>query len=100
VSNSVFVTSPSFAKDHPEVIETWRKCLQQGIDFIHSDEAKARESLAEWLQLPPKIAQEAPFPAFTIKISAEEIAPFGVMLKATGQLKDVPDVEPLIYKGP
>jgi ABC-type nitrate/sulfonate/bicarbonate transport system substrate-binding protein len=99
-TTATFIATPSFANDNAEVIEAWRKSLQQAIDFIDSNEAEARKLLETWLKLPPEIAQEAPLPGLAVDIPASDIAPYAEIGETLGTLKgDVPDAESLIYKG-
>jgi NitT/TauT family transport system substrate-binding protein len=84
-----FMTTPSYAQENPEVIAAWRQSLQQGIDFMASNEAESRE-----------IAQNAPLPGVAVEITVEDIAPYAVIGEATGSLESVPDVNELIYEGP
>jgi NitT/TauT family transport system substrate-binding protein len=98
-STALFISSPSYAQDNPEVIEAWRQSLQQGVDLVESNEAEAREILQAWLNLPPQIAQDAPLPGLDVEITVDDIEPFAVIGEALGSLETGPDVSELVYEG-
>jgi len=98
-STAAFISSPSYAQDNPEAVAAWRKSLQQGVDFIESNEAEARDILLAWLKLPPEVAQNAPLPGLDVDITVADIEPFAEIGKAVGSLKTVPDVNKLVYQG-
>jgi ABC-type nitrate/sulfonate/bicarbonate transport system substrate-binding protein len=96
---AAFMTTSSYPQDNPEMVEAWRKSLQQGIDFMESNEAESRDILQAWLKLPPEVAQNAPLPAVDVEITAADIEPFAKIGEAVGSLKTVPDVNELVYQG-
>ena len=59
---SVWDTSRTFAKEHPETIVAWRKTLTEAIAFLNGNESDARVMMQEWLKIPAEVAQRAPFP--------------------------------------
>ena len=47
---SVWDTSRTFAKEHPETIVAWRKTLTEAIAFLNGNESDARVMMQEWLE--------------------------------------------------
>jgi ABC-type nitrate/sulfonate/bicarbonate transport system substrate-binding protein len=95
--NAFFVASDSFVSQHPDEYKAFRKSLQQGIDWMKSNDPDARQMLQQWLQLTPEVAKASPTPADSSEISADQIQPWVAVMQTTGALKGTaPDVSTLI----
>jgi NitT/TauT family transport system substrate-binding protein len=95
--NAFFVASDSFVSQHPDQYKAFRKSLQQGIDWMKSNDADARQMLQQWLQLTPEVAQTSPQPVDSSEVTADQIQPWVTIMQSVGALKGtVPDVKTLI----
>jgi NitT/TauT family transport system substrate-binding protein len=97
--NAFFVASDTFVSQHPDQYKAFRKSLQQGIDWMTSNQADSRAMLAQWLQLTPEIAQASPQPVGSSDITADQIQPWITILQGTGALRGaVPDASTLVAR--
>ena len=95
--NAFFVASDTFVGQHPDQYKAFRKSLQQGIDWMKSNDADARQMLQQWLQLTPEVAKASPTPSDSSEITPDQIQPWVTVMQTTGALKgNVPDVKTLI----
>jgi NitT/TauT family transport system substrate-binding protein len=84
-----------WAQDNPETVAAVRKSLQEAMDFIKSDEARAREILAKYSGLPPEIANNVPLQTYSPDVPEGEVEAWAKLLQDIGQLKGSPeDVDP------
>jgi NitT/TauT family transport system substrate-binding protein len=97
---SVWDTSRTFAKEHPETIVAWRKTLTEAIAFLNGNESDARVMMQEWLKIPAEVAQRAPLPDWAVEITPHELAPYITISKAVGSTTTDPDVNSLVWQGP
>lgn len=70
-----YVSSTTWANEHPEAAQGIRAALQEAIDWIAANEDDARAELAKWLQLDDAVAQEAPLLGMTSTVTAAQIQP-------------------------
>lgn len=95
--NAFFVASDTFVSQHPDQYKAFRKSIQQGIDWMTSNQADSRAMLAQWLQFSPEVAQASPQPVDASEITADEIQPWITILQSTGALKGtIPDATTLV----
>ena len=95
--NAFFVASDTFVTQHPDQYKAFRKSLQQGIDWMKSNDADARQMLQQWLQLTPEVAKASPTPADSSEITADQIQPWVMIMQANGALKgSPPDAKPIV----
>jgi NitT/TauT family transport system substrate-binding protein len=96
VTTAFFVTTADYAEQNPEVIEGFRESLQEAIEFIEANESEARQAVQEWLELPPAIAESAPFPGLATELGVDELEPFLKISRSLGSVKCEPDLEPIV----
>lgn len=95
--NAFFVASDTFVSQHPDQYKAFRKSLQQGIDWMKSNDADARQMLQQWLQITPEVAKVSPTPVDSAEITADQIQPWVTIMQTDGALKGtVPDVKTLV----
>jgi NitT/TauT family transport system substrate-binding protein len=95
--NAFFVASDTFVSQHPDQYKAFRKSIQQGIDWMTSNQTDSRAMLAQWLQLTPEIAQASPQPVDASEVTAAQIQPWITIMQTTGALKGtVPDATTLV----
>ena len=52
---SVWTTTGTFAREHPETVAAWRKSLTQAIEFLNANEREARALMQSWLKIPADV---------------------------------------------
>jgi NitT/TauT family transport system substrate-binding protein len=95
--NAFYVASETLVRDHPDQYRAFRKSLQQGIDWMKSNQQDSRAMLQQWLQLSPEVANTSPQPVDAADITPEQLQPWITIMQDTGALKaSIPDAKDLI----
>jgi NitT/TauT family transport system substrate-binding protein len=97
---SVWSTTGTLAREHPETIIAWRKCLTEATDFLERDEPEARALMQSWLKIPARVVEGSPLPDWNVEITPEDLAPYVTISKAVGSIGSDPDVNSLVWQGP
>ncbi|MFI6347141.1 ABC transporter substrate-binding protein [Streptomyces sp. NPDC050560] len=71
--NTVFFMSRTFIKDHPGIVERWRKAVQQSSEYANAHPEETRAAAVEQTGADPKLVSTAPLPAYTSLVSRKVI---------------------------
>jgi NitT/TauT family transport system substrate-binding protein len=83
--------SRPWAEENPDAVEAVRKSLAEAMEFIKTDEPRAREILAKYSGLPAEIANNVPLQTYDAAVPDGEVEAWAKLLQDIGQLKGSPD---------
>lgn len=96
---SVWVSSRTFTREHPEIVEAWRASMREAIAYLDDNQSEARAMMHDWLKIPSAILDGAPLPDWDTAITPAEMAPYITISKAVGTTETDPDVNALVWQG-
>jgi NitT/TauT family transport system substrate-binding protein len=91
-----------WAEENPDTVAAVRTSIEEAMEFIETDEARAREILAKYSGLPAEIANNVPLQDYTTEVPEGEVEAWAQLLQDIGQLRGSPeDVDPaqIVYGG-
>jgi len=68
-----YASTKDWAVKNPIVVKAFRDGLTEGIAYIKSHEASARDSLGKWTAQPQAVVDETLIPNFSVPVSAQQI---------------------------
>lgn len=68
VSNAFLVANREWALANPDTVDAYAAAIAEAIEWLHDNEAEARDLLAEWTGMEKEVAEKAPLLRNTAKI--------------------------------
>lgn len=97
IDNLVYVSDPAssvstmadrqWAEDNPDAVIGMTNALGAAAEFIESNEAEAREILAEYADIPIEIAEGVTLPGYDTAINEEELRRWAEVAEVNGELE-------------
>jgi NitT/TauT family transport system substrate-binding protein len=100
IVGGAFSFSAQFLDEKPELAEKVKTAMENGVDFITTNEQEARGYLAKYTPLPPPVAAQIPFEKWIKIKDLDKEAPqlyFDVLYKEGAYQKDL-DTTKLYYE--
>ncbi len=80
-----------WVEENPEIVEKFSLAIKDAIDYLHEDENRAREIVAEYTGLDPETVKNMPMMNWNYELKVDAWQKQGEILKQVGGLKEVPD---------
>lgn len=97
----IFVTTAEWAEEHPDAIAGMQRALTEAAEFIRTNEAASRESIARYTTLPPPVVANVPFPNLGGALEAERSLGFWNQLALEqGLISELVDLDTFVIPFP
>lgn len=96
----IFVTTEAWAKANPEAIKGMQLALDEAINYIKSNDASARDSLAKYTTLPPAVVAKLTWPNFSTHLTPERLAFWKTLSQEQGLITGDIDLEAFVIPYP
>lgn len=80
-----------WVESNPEIVEKFSLAIKDAIDYLHEDEQRARDIVAEYTGLDPNIVKEMPMLKWNYELDIDAWQKEAEILVEVGGLKGVPD---------
>jgi NitT/TauT family transport system substrate-binding protein len=101
----VWFTKASFARSNPQVIDAFIRSMKEAVDYLRADETRARDAIADYIQIDRKILDNMPLIAWNYQVKLDRWQAVVDMMVRYGGLKPrkadeymTPQLEPFIVR--
>lgn len=98
LATNFWIANGGWARDNPEVVQSFRDALDEALRYVEDNEQQAREVLQEFTGMPPQVAQNAPLPAFDLEIRVDDLERWIEVLESLGEFDGEVDPNELVLQ--
>lgn len=73
LSIATYFTSDQYAEQNPDVVERFQRAMNRSLEYAQANQEQIRESVLEFTQIPPPVAEQMNLPFFSPDINVESI---------------------------
>lgn len=90
----------SYADENADKIEAFRSALTEAVQWITDNETEARGMLVDWLGVDEQTSKNAPLPAVSVDITAEQLEPSIVLMESLETIPPGLKADDVIWTAP
>lgn len=99
ISGIMYIAQPDWASSHGDALAAFVTSLQQGQDYITSNDADARKILQKYTQLPDDVVAGTDLPHFDTAVREQDLQVWLDAMKEVSGFGGSPDLGSLVYSG-
>ncbi len=85
LATNFWVANGEWARQNTEAVASFRRSLEQALEFLESNEQESRAILQGFTEMPPQVAERVPLPTFDLEIRTQDLATWMDVMSELGE---------------